>query len=72
MRIWMRRSNQGVATLQVTASTAERSNQAEPTPVVRLVAPGPSVDTQTPGASDKVPTVAAIKAAELSLAVSMN
>src|SRR5215467_2392680 len=68
----MRRSNHFVATLQVMARTGDRSNQAQPTPVVRLVAPGPTVEAHTPGTPVRYPTVAAMNAADVSLAVSTN
>src|SRR5918995_6564979 len=68
----MRRPSQSLETLQVIASTGARSNQAQPTPVVRLVAPGPTVETQTPGRPVKYPTAEAMKPADVSLAVRTN
>src|SRR5688572_10251217 len=65
----MRRSSHGVSTLQVMAMTGARSSQAAPTPVARFVAPGPRVETQTPGTPVRAPTVEAMKPAEVSLAV---
>jgi hypothetical protein len=56
--------------LQVSASSGERSSQALPTPVVRFVAPGPSVAMQKPGAPVRRPITSAAKAAEPSCAVS--
>src|SRR5437870_5449336 len=53
------------------AIIGERSSQAPPTPVARLVAPGPTVDAQTPGIPVRRPTASAINAAEVSLAVRM-
>ena len=47
----------------VTASIGARSSQAFATPVTRLVAPGPSVDAQTPGTPVICPTTCAIHAA---------
>ena len=54
------------------ASTGAESSQAQPTPVVRLVAPGPTVAAQAPGTPVSWPTVVAMKPAEVSLAVSTN
>ena len=70
MRIWMRRSSHGVGTLQVMAITGAPSSQAAPTPVARLVAPGPRVETQTPGVPVRAPMVDAMKPADVSFAVS--
>jgi hypothetical protein len=39
----------------VSAITAERSSSASPTPVARLVAPGPKVPKHTPGAGPEPP-----------------
>ena len=72
MRIWTLRRSQGLETLQVKASTGAESSQAQPTPVVRLVAPGPTVAAQAPGTPVSWPTVVAMKPAEVSLAVSTN
>ena len=72
MRIWILRRSQGLETLQVKASTGAESSQAQPTPVVRLVAPGPTVAAQAPGTPVSWPTVVAMKPAEVSLAVSTN
>ncbi len=69
MRIWMRRLSMCEGTLQVMAMTGARSSQAAPTPVARLVAPGPTVAMQTPGTPVMAPTVVAMKPAEVSLAV---
>ena len=52
------------------AIIGERSSQALPTPVVRLVAPGPSVAMQSPGALVMRPVTSAAKPAEPSCAVS--
>ncbi len=49
--------------------TGAPSSQAAPTPVARFVAPGPRVETQTPGMPVSAPTVDAMKPAEVSLAV---
>src|SRR5688572_25550312 len=68
----MRRPSQALETLHVSASTGARSSQAQPTPVVRLVAPGPTVETQQPGRPVKDPTTDAINPADVSLAVRMN
>src|SRR5918995_4055921 len=68
----MRRPSLALETLQVSASTGARSSQAQPTPVVRLVAPGPTVETQTPGRPVRYPITEAIKPAEVSLAVKTN
>src|SRR6185312_425325 len=72
MRIWMRRSSHALGTLQVKASTGNRSSQAHPTPVVKLVAPGPTVDTHTPGMPVRYPTALAMNPADVSLAVRIN
>ena len=72
MRIWILRPSQGLETLQVKASTGAQSSQAQPTPVVRLVAPGPTVAAQAPGTPVSCPTVVAMNPAEVSLAVSTN
>src|SRR5687767_14432696 len=68
----MRRPSQALETLHVSANTGARSSQAQPTPVVRLVAPGPTVETQTPGLPVRYPTTDAINPADVSLAVRMN
>src|ERR671913_1336871 len=68
----MRRPSQALETLQVSASTGARSSQAQPTPVVRLVAPGPTVETHTPGRLVRYPITDAIKPADVSLAVRTN
>src|ERR671910_3246383 len=68
----MRRPSQALETLQVSASTGARSSQAQPTPVARLVAPGPTVETQAPGWPVKYPITDAINPADVSLAVRMN
>ena len=52
------------------AISGERSSQALPTPVVRLVAPGPSVAMQSPGLPVMRPVTSAAKPAEPSCAVS--
>ena len=52
------------------AIIGERSSQAQPTPVARLVAPGPSVAMQRPGAPVMRPVTSAAKPAEPSCAVS--
>src|SRR6266542_3479123 len=52
--------------------TGERSRKAPPTPVARLVAPGPSVARQKPGAPVIRPVTSAAKPAEPSCAVSTN
>src|SRR6516164_284240 len=54
------------------AITGERSRKAPPTPVARLVAPGPSVAMQSPGAPVMRPVTSAAKPAEPSCAVSTN
>ena len=51
------------------ASIGERSRNAEPTPVVRLVAPGPSVAMASPGTPVRRPMTSAANAAEPSWAV---
>ena len=58
--------------MQVIASTGAQSSHAQPTPVVRLVAPGPRVAAQAPGVPVSWPTVVAMKPAEVSLAVNTN
>src|SRR6266849_949010 len=52
--------------------TGERSSQAQPIPVARLVAPGPSVAMASPGAPVMRPVTSAAKPAEPSCAVSTN
>src|SRR4051812_1462602 len=52
------------------AMSGERSSQALPTPVARLVAPGPSVAMQSPGFPVMRPVTSAAKPAEPSCAVS--
>ncbi len=52
------------------AMSGERSSQASPMPVARLVAPGPSVAMQSPGAPVRRPVTSAAKPAEPSWAVS--
>src|SRR5947208_11384830 len=54
------------------AIIGERSSQALPTPVARLVAPGPSVAMQRPGAFVMRPVTSAAKPAEPSCAVRTN
>src|SRR5215471_2948718 len=54
------------------AITGERSRKAPPTPVARLVAPGPNVAMQSPGAPVMRPATSAAKPAEPSCAVSTN
>src|SRR5262245_12259996 len=54
------------------AIIGERSSQAEPTPVARLVAPGPRVAIARPGAPIRRPLTSAAKPAEPSWAVSTN
>src|SRR6185312_10568149 len=61
-----------VLRLQVIAIIGERSSQALPTPVARLVAPGPSVAMQRPGAPVMRPLTSAANPAEPSCAVSTN
>ena len=70
IHIWMRRPSWSVFRLQVMAIIGERSSQALPTPVARLVAPGPSVAMQSPGAPVSRPVTSAAKPAEPSCAVS--
>src|SRR2546428_5095936 len=70
MAILTRRPSCAVGRLQVSGSSGERSSQAWPTPVVRLVAPGPSVAMQSPGAPVRRPMTSAANAAEPSWAVS--
>ncbi len=69
MRIWMRRSSHRVGTLHVMAMSGAQSSHAHPTPVDMLVAPGPSVERQTPGVPVRLPMALAMKPAEVSLAV---
>ena len=52
------------------AISGERSRKAQPMPVARLVAPGPSVAMQSPGAPVMRPVTSAAKPAEPSCAVS--
>src|SRR5262245_40438276 len=66
----MRRPSCSVTRLQVMALIGERSSRALPTPVARLVAPGPSVAMQSPGALLMRPVTSAAKPAEPSWAVS--
>src|SRR5712691_4148543 len=66
----MRRPSCDVGRLHVIASSGDRSRYALPTPVVRLVAPGPSVAMQRPGAPVMRPITSAANAAEPSWAVS--
>src|SRR2546426_2769127 len=66
----MRRPSCDVGRLHVIASSGDRSRYALPTPVVRLVAPGPSVAMQSPGAPVTRPMTSAANAAEPSWAVS--
>src|SRR6266568_7744024 len=54
------------------AIIGERSRKAPPTPVARLVAPGPNVAMQSPGAPVIRPVTSAAKPAEPSCAVSTN
>ncbi len=54
------------------AIIGERSRKAQPTPVARLVAPGPSVAMHSPGAPVRRPVTSAAKPAEPSWAVSTN
>src|SRR5689334_13328358 len=68
----MRRGSQPLGTLQVKASNGNRSSQAQPTPVVKFVAPGPTVDTHTPGTPVRYPTALAMNPADVSLAVRTN
>src|SRR6516225_962232 len=70
--IWMRRPSWSVLTLQVIAIIGERSRKAPPIPVARLVAPGPNVAMQSPGAPVMRPVTSAAKPAEPSCAVSTN
>src|SRR5262244_1334882 len=72
IHIWMRRPSWSVLRLQVMAITGERSRKAPPTPVARLVAPGPNVAMQSPGAPVMRPVTSAAKPAEPSCAVSTN
>src|SRR6266581_7969638 len=65
----MRRPICEVGRLHVIASSGERSRKALPTPVVRLVAPGPRVAMQRPGAPVMRPMTSAANAAEPSCAV---
>src|SRR5215475_487195 len=68
----MRRPSWSVLRLQVIAIIGERSRKAPPTPVARLVAPGPKVAMQSPGAPVMRPVTSAAKPAEPSCAVSTN
>src|SRR6476620_12230067 len=68
----MRRRSQPLGTLQVNASTGNRSSHAQPTPVVKLVAPGPTVDTHTPEIPVRYPATLAMNPADVSLAVRTN
>ncbi len=52
IHIWMRRPSWSVLRLQVMAIIGERSRKAEPTPVARLVAPGPRSRWQDRGAGE--------------------
>ena len=72
IHIWMRRPSWSVLRLQVSAIIGERSRKAQPTPVARLVAPGPSVAMQSPGAPVIRPITSAAKPADPSWAVSTN
>src|SRR5215831_5288292 len=72
IHIWMRRPSWSVLRLQVIAIIGERSRKAPPTPVARLVAPGPNVAMQSPGAPVMRPVTSAAKPAEPSCAVSTN
>src|SRR5215813_1174266 len=72
IHIWMRRPSWSVLRLQVIAISGERSRKAPPTPVARLVAPGPNVAMQSPGAPVMRPVTSAAKPAEPSCAVSTN
>src|SRR6266566_6657318 len=72
IHIWMRRPSWSVLRLHVIAIIGDRSSQALPTPVVRLVAPGPNVAMQSPGAPVMRPVTSAAKPAEPSCAVSTN
>ena len=54
------------------AISGERSRNAHPTPVARLVAPGPSVAMARPGAPVIRPVTSAANPAEPSWAVSTN
>src|SRR5215475_3513260 len=66
----MRRPSWSLLMLQVMAIIGERSRKAEPTPVARLVAPGPSVAMHSPGLPVMRPLTSAAKPAEPSCAVS--
>src|SRR6516162_10294841 len=66
----MRRPSWSVLRLQVSAIMGERSSHALPTPVVRLVAPGPRVARQKPAAPVMRAVTSAAKAADPSCAVS--
>src|SRR6185503_18684735 len=68
----MRRPSCSVLRLPVIAIIGERSSQALPTPVARLVAPGPSVAMQSPGLPVMRPVTSAANPAEPSCAVSTN
>src|SRR6266581_1063011 len=70
IHIWMRRPIWSVLRSQVSAISGERSRKAQPTPVARLVAPGPSVAMHRPGAPVRRPVTSAAKPAEPSWAVS--
>ena len=71
IHIWMRRPSWSVLRLQVMAIIGERSRNAQPTPVARLVAPGPGRDAK-PGRPVIRPVTSAAKPAEPSCAVSTN
>src|SRR5215472_12288389 len=72
IHIWMRRPIWSLLRSQVSAIIGERSRKAQPTPVARLVAPGPSVAMHSPGAPVMRPVTSAAKPAEPSCAVSTN
>src|SRR5262249_11638053 len=72
IHIWMRRPRWSGVRLQGMAITGERSRKAPPTPVARLIAPGPNVAMQSPGAPVMRPVTSAAKPAEPSCAVSTN
>src|SRR5262245_23428620 len=65
----MRRPSCDVGRLHVIARSGERSRYALPTPVVKLVAPGPRVAMQRPGKLVMRPMTSAANAAEPSCAV---
>ena len=69
IHIWMRRPSCSVTRLQVSAIIGERSRKAQPTPVARFVAPGPSVAMARPGRPVMRPVTSAAKPAEPSWAV---